>query len=265
MERVNRNIYKAVIPSMDMDFVLKIIIDKPWLAYTLLGFATLLGGIILWRAKNGDSVSVFGLNLQSNSRLMELEKKVRSLDEDSKQKTYVIQSISTLAREISLILSQPNQDFGEHRKYVYNYLLSSLMAAMSVNKGNNPKVCIFTDAGDGTLKVHEAAAHSPDGMRKLRLSIADSAAGYTFQTGEPFFSGEIHTPGSRFKIHPKAQNTYHSLICVPISIGDKVLGVLSVTGDEERSYTEDEKMFLLAFANVLSPLLHLELSRKTKE
>lgn len=99
MERVNRNIKKAVIPSMDMDFVLKIIINKPWLAYTLLGFAVILGGIILWRAKNGDSVSILGLNLQSNSRLLELEQKVRSLDADSKQKSYVIQSISTLARK----------------------------------------------------------------------------------------------------------------------------------------------------------------------
>src|SRR5699024_8759255 len=103
---------------------------------------------------------------------------------------------------------------------------------------------------------------SPDGMRKLRLSIADSAAGHTYRTGEIFFSGEIHTPGSRFRTHPKAQSTYHSLICVPIRTGDEILGVLSVTGDEKRSDTDDEKAYLNAFAHVLSRLLILELSKE---
>lgn len=247
-----------------MEFIVKIIIAKPWVAYTLLVFGALLAGIILWRAKNGDSVSFLGLNLQSNSKLQKLEKEIHQLKEEGKQKNYVITSLNTLASEISrsLILQEP--EFEDQRRRIYNYLLSCVVAVFAGNKGNNPKVCIFVDAGDGMLKVHEAAAHSPNGMRKLRLSIADSAAGYTYQTGEIFFSGEIHTPGSRFKAHPKAQSTYHSLICAPVKSGDAVLGVLSVTGDEERSYTDDEKMYLASFANVLAPLLQLELKRQVQ-
>ncbi|MDR6227234.1 GAF domain-containing protein [Desmospora profundinema] len=230
----------------------------------MLVFGALLAGIILWRAKNGDSVSFLGLNLQSNSKLQKLEKEIHQLKEEGKQKNYVITSLNTLASEISrsLILQEP--EFEDQRRRIYNYLLSCVVAVFAGNKGNNPKVCIFVDAGDGMLKVHEAAAHSPNGMRKLRLSIADSAAGYTYQTGEIFFSGEIHTPGSRFKAHPKAQSTYHSLICAPVKSGDAVLGVLSVTGDEERSYTDDEKMYLASFANVLAPLLQLELKRQVQ-
>lgn len=245
-----------------MDIFFQIIIEKPWFAYALVGFGGLLGAIILWRAKSGDSVSFLGLNLQSDTKLIALEEQLKEIKEDNKQNRYVIQSISTLASEVSRILSQPDQEFEDQRRHVYNYFLSSLLATMSGKKGNNPKVCIFVDAGDGTLKVHEAAAHSPDGMRKLRLSIADSAAGHTYRTGEIFFSGEIHTPGSRFRTHPKAQSTYHSLICVPIRTGDEILGVLSVTGDEKRSYTDDEKAYLNAFAHVLSPLLNLELSKE---
>ncbi|PTX61221.1 GAF domain-containing protein [Melghirimyces profundicolus] len=245
------------------EFFFQIIIKNPWFAYGLVAFGTILAGIILWRAKNGDEVSLFGLNLHSNGKLVELEKQNKEILENSKQKSYVLHSVSTLAGEVSRILSQPCEDFEDQRRYVYNYFLSSLLASMSGKKANNPKVCIFIDAGDGTLKVHEAAAHSPDGMRKLRLPITDSAAGHTFRTGEIFFSGEIHTPGSRFKTHPKAQSTYHSLICVPIRAGDRVLGVLSVTGDEEKSYNDDEKAYLTAFANVLAPLLHLELQQET--
>lgn len=244
---------------MDFEFIVRIIDAKPWIAYSLLVFAAVMAGIILWRAKNGDSVSFLGLNLQSNTQIQELERKVYELKEESKQKNYVITSIHTLASEISRSLVLKDPEFEDQRRRIYNYLLSCVVAVFAGNKGNNPKVCIFVDAGDGTLKVHEAAAHSPNGMRKLRLSIADSAAGYTYQTGEIFFSGEIHTPGSRFKAHPKAQSTYHSLICAPIKSGDDVLGVLSVTGDEHRSYTDDEKMYLASFANVLAPLLQLEL------
>lgn len=246
---------------MDMEFIVSIIIEKPLVAYTLLTFALLFAGIILWRAKNGDEVSIMGLNLQSNTRLNNLEQEIHQLKEEGKQKNYVITSLNTLASEISRSLVLQDPEFEDQRRRIYNYLLSCVVAVFAGNKGNNPKVCIFIDGGDGHLKVHEAAAHSPNGMRKLKLSIADSAAGYTYQTGEIFFSGEIHTPGSRFKAHPKAQSTYHSLICAPIKSGDKILGVLSVTGDEERSYTDDEKIYLAAFANVLAPLLQLELKR----
>lgn len=247
---------------MDMEFIIKIIIAKPWFAYALVAFGVLMAGIFLWRAKNGDTISFLGLNLQSNTKLLELEKQVNHLSEDSKQKSYVIQALNTLAAEVSKCMTHPLEDFEETRRGIYSYLLSSIMSVMSVNKANNPKVVIFVDAGDGTLKVHEAAAHTPDGMKKLRLPIADSAAGYTYQTGEVFFSGEIHTPGSRFKVHPKAQSKYNSLICVPIKTGDRVLGVLSVTGDEQGSYTTEEKNYLMAFANMVSPLLHMELTRQ---
>ncbi|PTM59134.1 GAF domain-containing protein [Desmospora activa] len=246
---------------MDFELIFNVMIEKPWVAYTLLVIGLLFAGILLWRAKNGDEVSFMGLNLQSNTRVKELEQEIYQLEEEGKQKNYVITSLNRLASEISrsLVLQEP--EFEDQRRRIYNYLLSCVVAVFAGNKGNNPKVCIFIDTGDGHLKVHEAAAHTPNGMRKLRLSIADSAAGYTFQTGETFFSGEIHTPGSRFKAHPKAQSTYHSLICAPIKSGDEVLGVLSVTGDEERSYTDDEKMYLAAFANVLAPLLQLELKQ----
>ncbi|WP_169713784.1 GAF domain-containing protein [Paludifilum halophilum] len=244
--------------------MMQIIIANPWFAYSLVGFGAILAAIILWRAKNGDAVSLFGLNVQSNSQLKVLEKDLEKLNEDSKQKSYVITSLNKLASEVSRVMTEPESRaaFEDQRRRIYNYLLSCVVAVMAGKKANNPKVCIFVDAGDGTLKVHEAAAHSPDGMRKLRLPISDSAAGYTFHTGEAFFSGEIHTPGNRFKVHPKAESTYHSLICVPIKSGDRVIGVLSVTGDETRSYTSDEKNYLTAFASVLSPLLYMELYRK---
>ncbi|SFS51025.1 GAF domain-containing protein [Marininema halotolerans] len=252
---------------MDAAFIFKIIIDKPWLAYTLLGFCMLLSLIILWRAKNGDSLSFLGLHLQSDKGRNQLENRYTHMREESKQKSYVIQSLTTLAAEIGELIALYDQKIDSthlenQRRHIYTFLLSCVVAVMAGKKANNPKVCIFIDAGEGNLRVHEAATHSPSGMRKLRLSIADSAAGYTYHTGEIFFSGQIHTPGSRFRVHPKAQTMYNSLICVPIKLGEKVLGVLSVTGDEERSYTEGEKEILNAFASVVSPLLARELQYK---
>lgn len=245
--------------SMDAEIILKVMIENPWFAYSIVGFGVIFALIILWRAKNGDAVSLFGLNLQDNSKVKTMEEKITHLEQDHKQSQYVIQSVNKLAMEISAILYRENDDYEDRRHGIYTYLLSCVVAVMAGKKGNNPKVCIFVDAGDGSLKVHEAAAHSPDGMRKLRLPISDSAAGYTFDTGIPFFSGDIHTPGNRFKVLPAAEQVYHSLICVPVKVGDQVIGVLSVTGDETGSYSEDERMYLSVYANVLSPLLYREL------
>jgi putative methionine-R-sulfoxide reductase with GAF domain len=245
--------------DMDLELIAKVIISNPLLTYGMLVLMITMAVVFVWRAKKGDRIALWGIVIEPNKTIHELKQTNERMSYEYKRSQMVIESVKTLSEEITAVLYGSQEDFERQRRAIYTYFLSQLVAVMTVNKANNPRVCVFVSAGDGTLKVHEAAAHTPEGMKKLRLSIDDSAAGYTYRTGEVYFSGDIHAPGNRFKAHPKAQKVYHSLICVPIKTGERVIGILSVTGDEQKTYSDAEKIYLQAFANVLAPLLHLEL------
>jgi len=245
--------------DMDLELIAKVIISNPLLTYGLLALMITVAVVFVWRAKKGDRIALWGIVIEPNKTIHELKDSNERMSQEFKRAQMVIESIKTLSEEIAAVLCGSQTDFERQRRAIYTYFLSQLVAVMTVNKANNPRVCVFVSAGDGTLKVHEAALHTPEGMKKLRLPIDDSAAGYTYRTGEVYFSGDIHSPGNRFKAHPKAHKVYHSLICVPIKSGERVIGILSVTGDEQKTYSDAEKMYLQAFANVLAPLLHLEL------
>lgn len=249
----------------DLSFIVKVIINNPLLTYALLALMATVAVVFVWRAKKGDRITLWGIVIEPHQTLRELKETNERMSDEYKRAQLVIESVKTLSEEIADVLCRSHEDFERQRRAIYAYFLSQLVSVMTVKKASNPRVCVFVSAGDGTLKVHEAAAHTPEGMKKLRLPIDDSAAGYTYRSGEVYFSGDIHAPGNRFKAHPKAQKVYHSLICVPIKAGGRVIGILSVTGDEQKTYSDAEKMYLQAFANVLAPLLHLELYGSPKD
>jgi GAF domain-containing protein len=244
---------KVVKRLVDTD-LLKVIINNhnPLLTYSWLALMVTVAIVFVWRAIKGDRITLWGIVIEPHGNQ-------RAMSDEYKRAQLVIESVKTLSQEIADVLCHSQEDFERQRRAIYAYFLSQLVSIMTVKKASNPRVCVFVSAGDGTLKVHEAAAHTPEGMKKLRLPIDDSAAGYTYRSGEVYFSGDIHVPGNRFKAHPQAQKVYHSLICVPIKAGGRVIGILSVTGDEQKTYSDAEKMYLQAFANVLAPLLYLEL------
>ncbi|WP_400162818.1 GAF domain-containing protein [Brevibacillus sp. TJ4] len=211
------------------------------------------------RIQKGSEVSIAGIvTIKPNETVEQLKRDFESLNQDDKQKTQILKLLNQLTVEIAnVICNATNEEFLEIRKSIYEYLLPGIGIVLTKQKGNNHRVAIFVQDGD-TLRIHQGIGYSSEGKRHLRLAM-DSSAGYTFTTGEIYFSGDVLTAGNRFRAHPKATKQYRSLICVPIKCGDHILGVLSVDGEEPHSFTKDDVDYLTYFANSLYILLHFEM------
>jgi len=225
----------------------------------LIGF-TALFWFSIKRIRKGDEFSLLNIiKISPNRIVQEQNEMIRNLNEDSKQKSHVLKILNQMILEtINVSVSKSYDEFLQNRKAVYEYILHSIGVVLTKNKSNSHRVAIFVDNKDGYLKIHEGLGYSSEGRKHLRLKIDDSAAGYVFRTGSIYNSGNVDEPGNHFKRHPMATKDYKSLMCVPIQYGKMILGVLSIDGQEENSFSKDDETYLVYFANALASFMSIE-------
>lgn len=244
---------------------------QPWVktslaAVLVLGLASIFFAITYRIVKKGEEFSFLFMKFKSDKRIEEqtqvIEKQNKlfdQLNDDAKQKTQIIKLMDQIYLEISRAISSDTKDiFNQRKSGIFNLVLHGIGTILTKQKANSHRSAIFVPAESGTLKVHEASGFSADGKLYLRLDINDSGAGYSYRTGKPYSDGDIRASGKHFKAHPKSKNLYNSLLCVPIKCGEKIIGVLSVDGQEKNSFTEDDEDYLKYFANALSVLMFFD-------
>jgi transcriptional regulator with GAF, ATPase, and Fis domain len=239
-------------------------VAQPWvttvLAIFIIGFVAAILIMSFWKVKQGAELSIPGiLQVKPNDLLERYREENEQLALQSKQKTQLIKMLQQMAVEVTKAMAcRSDTEFAELCQAVYQYALPGICLVLAKQKANNHRVAVFVPESDTHLKIHVAVNFSPDGMKHLRLSIADSAAGRVLQTGEPYFCGDVSTEGNSFTAHPKASRKYLSLICVPIKVGEQIVGVLSIDGEEKDSFSREEAEYLRYFAHTLAPFLYLE-------
>jgi Nif-specific regulatory protein len=132
-------------------------------------------------------------------------------------------------------------------------LLDSLCADIGVSRGfvllHQPETDKLEPVATSGLNIGE--------FRKLEFRVEKSPIRKVFETGEPLtvprLAGE---PALGFLADGEAEN---SLICVPISLGDKVLGVLAVEMPYQKSANLADMTSLYSLtASMISQLLRVE-------
>ncbi|MBG9773580.1 GAF domain-containing protein [Brevibacillus laterosporus] len=212
------------------------------------------------KLRKGSEVSILWgvLNFKPNDLIEKQKKEFEKINDDAKHKTQILKLIDSLNSEVSKVIYNIHSDsYDEQKRSVYDYILPGIGIILTKQKSNNHRVAIFVPDGNGQLKIHQGVGFSPEGKKKLRLSL-ETAAGFAFKNGESYFSGDVTAAGDRFRRHPKAKKTYHSLICVPIKCDKMVIGVLSIDGEEPNSFVKDDQDYLEYFANALFGLLQDE-------
>jgi len=98
-----------------------------------------------------------------------------------------------------------------------------------------------------------SAGHSLGGSRDFRLPIAGSFGGHAYASGEVQWTGDV-SEDSRWSKHPKAsqERKYGSLVSVPISVRDQVIGVLNVISTYKQAFSPADRTYIELLGSILS-------------
>ena len=134
------------------------------------------------------------------------------------------------------------------RNDVRNEAFQSIVEAISRTM-NLPVSIWIPDEDRKALRINAAVGLSKQYIEDARLKLSETSV-----TGEAFVTGEIITvydvlSDSRWKYTEAAQEMgWKSVICVPIKVHGKVIGVISVYTFMKREFSEDAKRLLENYA-----------------
>jgi signal transduction histidine kinase/CheY-like chemotaxis protein len=138
----------------------------------------------------------------------------------------------------------------------------SLVAASSVKELLNKIVNLaagVTEAEIGSLMLIDQSGEfltieaykglNEELVRTVRLPVGESIAGYVAQKGEPLFIDNLEED-ERFRRINKERYTTASLLCVPLRLSDKILGVVNMANKKGGvAFTEHDLKLLSTFAS----------------
>ncbi len=108
---------------------------------------------------------------------------------------------------------------------------------------------MLIDAAREYLTIEAAIGLHEDIVRKTRLPVGTSIAGYVAKTGEPLIIEDIEKD-DRFKRSNRERYGAASLLCAPLRIKNNVLGVINMANKGEgQTFTEHDLRLLTNFAS----------------
>lgn len=99
------------------------------------------------------------------------------------------------------------------------------------------------------LTIRVSNGLSPEIMKKVRIKVGSGIAGTVAYEGKPYLSTDIENdPRFRKSSNPKFETK--SFICVPVKLGEKVIGVLNINDKKNHEiFNEDDLHLLTILAN----------------
>jgi len=127
-------------------------------------------------------------------------------------------------------------------------LLSRIVAlATSVIDAKSGSIMLIQKP-EGILTIEAAIGLDEEIIQQTRLELGSSIAGYIAQKGEPVMVENIEKD-ARFKHFSKKHYATHSLLCVPLKVKDKILGVINLSDKKTGvPFTGDDLRLLTTFA-----------------
>jgi signal transduction histidine kinase/DNA-binding response OmpR family regulator len=102
---------------------------------------------------------------------------------------------------------------------------------------------------DSTLTIKASIGLDANIIRQTKLRLGSSIAGYVAQNGEPLMVEDIRDD-SRFSHLSKKHYSTRSLLCVPLKVKDKILGVINLSDKKTGTpFTGEDLRLLATFAS----------------
>ena len=123
-----------------------------------------------------------------------------------------------------------------------------VVLASSVTEAQVGSIMLLDDLGDH-LTIEAAIGLEESIIAKTRLPLGESIAGFVAKTGEPLMVGDVEHD-DRFQRINRERYGAASLLCAPLRIKNKVIGVINMANKESgRPFDENDLKLLTTFAS----------------
>ncbi len=150
-------------------------------------------------------------------------------------------------------------------------LFGQIMALLRERLGITRAFMVLRDEAIDRLRIAAAIGLSDEQKRRGEYELGEGVTGQVVATGEPRIVADISEEpdfldrvGSRASAVGSEQLSY---FCVPITIGERVVGALSVTKpyEDEPTLAADGRLFSILTANIAQAIHVAELVKREKE
>jgi PAS domain S-box-containing protein len=105
---------------------------------------------------------------------------------------------------------------------------------------------MLVEEGTETLRIAAASGLPQDVVRHARVPFGEGISGQVAQRGEPILVRDMAQHPELTPSAYSAQYTTQSLLCVPLRVGDRVLGVVNVNNKLSGEPLQDEDLLLVS-------------------
>ncbi len=123
---------------------------------------------------------------------------------------------------------------------------------------------LLEDRETGDLLFHICTGSKKEKLLSLRMNRGEGVCGYVFESGKSLV--ENHPETSDFfsnKVDKESQFITRNLLCIPLTIKEKTIGVIELVNKKTGEFTQDDVDFLTAIASQVS--VTLERARLVEE
>ena len=171
--------------------------------------------------------------------IKDLEKKLTSLKEELAEKQL----------ELRTCLSAASTS-GEITDRILEYFVELVVKRLKMDAGS----ILFLDENTGRLYFRIAKGAKGRQLKKYSLEVGEGIAGWVAQTGEPVLIQDVKKdPRWKKEISEEIEYETRNLICVPIKMNDKILGVLEILNkDNNKPLKESDLNAALSVAQEIA-------------
>jgi len=150
-------------------------------------------------------------------------------------------------------------------------LLEKIVQHIAEDLGYAIVSIMLLDENDGHLTIRAAKGLSQRIMDISRMEVGKGVSGSVAQSGEPLLLKDVEAEERFAKVRSHGRYTTKSLICVPLKVGDRVIGVLNANNKKRSGPLNEFDLHILSvFAAHISVSiervrLYHNLARKAQE
>ncbi len=129
--------------------------------------------------------------------------------------------------------------------------LQAAAVALAAELESTHVALMLLEPESGSLRMEASVGYPPDVVKGLRLRLGQGITGWVAQHGEPLLVPDV---GLDPRYYEAALDT-RSELCVPMSTGSLVIGVLNVESPQPNVFTDDDQRLLSTLASNLTVLI----------